>query len=132
MIAFYSRLLFFFASFLALASRNDLSKNPLATPAPTTAALPAMRGARGMVARTAAGAATMAGLASGLAATAAELITSPPAPRAAVTPGARKRGCAEAVTRQTARVQAIKPWTSVCLQNMKSFWKTQTCLGKYL
>ena len=72
------------------------------------AALPRMRLAVGMVARTVP------------AATAAVPVVwvsvSPPAAvKAAVTPGARKRGCAEAETRQTARVQAIRPWTRVGL-----------------
>ena len=45
-------------------------------------------------------------------AVAAELRTRPSAiVKAAVIPGARKRGCAEAVTRQTERVKAIKPIT---------------------
>ena len=79
---------------------------------PIRAALPARIAPVGMVARTAAG---MAGVpAAALAATAAELRTSPPGTvKAAVTPGARKRGCAEAVTRHTDRVKAIKPWTMV-------------------
>ena len=77
-----------------------------------------MRLARGMVARTVPVATPLAA--------AAVLRTSPLAPRTAATPGAKKRGCAEAVSRQTARVQANKP----CLQNMKSFWKAQICLRK--
>ena len=94
----------------------------MATPAPTSTALPATRLARGMVARTVPAATPLAAT--------AVLRTSPLAPRTAATPGAKKRGCAEAVSRQTARVQANKPWTSVCLQNMKSFWKAQICLRK--
>ena len=53
-------------------------------------------------------------------------MTSPALSRAMVTPAGRKRGAAEAVTRQTARVQAIKPCTSAHLQNMETqigFWK---------
>ena len=76
------------------------------------AALPARIAPVGMVARTVAGMA--AAPVAALAATAAELRTSPPGTvKAAVTPGARKRGCAEAVTRQADRVTAIKPWTMV-------------------
>ena len=65
--------------------------------------LPRMRVEVGMVARVVAAAPP---------ATAAELRTMPSATvKAAVIPGARKSGCAEAVTRQTARVKAIKPIT---------------------
>ena len=66
------------------------------------AALPARRVEVGMVARVAAAAVAVA----------AEERTRPSATvKAAVIPGARKRGCAEAVTRQTARVKAMKPIT---------------------
>ena len=98
----------------------------MATPAPTRAPLARTRLARGMEARRVAGMAAV----EPVAATAAEVSVSEPPVMAAVIPAGRKRGCAEAVTRQTARVQAIKPWTSVCLENIKLFWKTQICLRK--
>ena len=64
--------------------------------------LPRMRVEVGMVARVAAAAVAVA----------AELRTRPPLTvKAAVIPGARKSGCAEVVTRQTARVNAKKPIT---------------------
>ena len=76
--------------FLALSSRYALTSSNL----PASNALPRMRLAVGMVVAT----------------PAAEVRTSPPAVvKAALAPGARNRGWAEAVSRHTARVRAIKP-----------------------
>ena len=76
--------------FLALSSRYAFNSSNLVA----TAALPRMREPVGMVVAT----------------PAAEVSTSPPAVvKATLAPGARNRGWAEAVSRHTARVRAIKP-----------------------
>ena len=81
------------ASSIAFFSRSSLA---------ATSPLPTRRVEVGIVARVAAAALAVA----------AELRMRPSATvKAAVIPGARKSGCAEAVTRQTARVKAIKPIT---------------------
>ena len=90
------------AWFFALSSRIAFTSRALVPMAPATAALPRMRLAVGMVARTVPAATVALAV--------VWVRTSPPAAvKAAVTPGARKRGCAEAVSRHTARVIAIKP-----------------------
>ena len=99
MITLYWRLMLF-----ALASEIPSAIYAFSSSALPAAALPRTRVVMGMVVMR----------------PAASVNTSPAPVRAKVVPAGRKRGAAEAVTRQTARVQAIKTCTSIHLQNMET------------